>query len=693
MSRSAQNSSYRLRRCRAVTTSLRLVRRSRCSRNFFDTPSTVIAGPPFARALTAPRSRPARPCGSRSSRAPARRRTPRRGSRAGRPRATAGRTALPGPVGDEGDRVDDRAGVEQQVERDADQVVHIPEPGVEDRQHQPDAQAERGQQHQQHRQQHDRPGDVADREEDREQQGQLDAGLGDHRDRAAGDRDVRREVDLAQQRPGADQRGHAAGGDGEEEVPHHQRGEQVDRERVQPAVAGDRRPEPDEEAEHERVDAECGQRVEQRPGPAEGAAAVLALQLALREVPDEPAVLPQLRSSVGHRRCASLLCRAAPGGGRRRIRRAYLTHSVIKGSAVRIALDATPLLGVRTGVGRYVEHLLGALAGSGGDELVATAFTLRGARGLPAVVPAGVAVRHRLVPARALRALWARTELPPAEWLAGRADVVHGTNFVLPPVRHAAGVLTVHDLSYLRTPETVSAASLRYRELVPRSLRRAAVVCTPSAAVADEVRAEYRLPPDRVVVTPLGVDESWLAAEPPPAGWLADRGLPERYLLFVGSLGPRKGLPALLAGYRELRAADSGVPPLVLAGPPGEGPALRAVVAGAACLAFPSVYEGFGLPPLEALACGTPVVASDLPVTREVLDGQAALVPAGDAAALAAALAGALAGDGGPAARAARRAHAAAFTWTRCAEATRAAYRAAVTAGGRARRRSPRAAR
>jgi len=391
-----------------------------------------------------------------------------------------------------------------------------------------------------------------------------------------------------------------------------------------------------------------------------------------------------------------------------------LTHSVIKGSAVRIALDATPLLGVRTGVGRYVEHLLGALAGSGGDELVATAFTLRGARGLPAVVPAGVAVRHRPVPARALRALWARTELPPAEWLAGRADVVHGTNFVLPPVRHAAGVLTVHDLSYLRTPETVSAASLRYRELVPRSLRRAAVVCTPSAAVADEVRAEYRLPPDRVVVTPLGVDESWLAAEPPPAGWLADRGLPERYLLFVGSLGPRKGLPALLAGYRELRAADSGVPPLVLAGPPGwgpavataglppgsvltpgylEAPALRAVVAGAACLAFPSVYEGFGLPPLEALACGTPVVASDLPVTREVLDGQAALVPAGDAAALAAALAGALAGDGGPAARAARRAHAAAFTWTRCAEATRAAYRAAVTAGGRARRRSPRAAR
>ena len=366
---------------------------------------------------------------------------------------------------------------------------------------------------------------------------------------------------------------------------------------------------------------------------------------------------------------------------------------------MRIALDATPLLGVRTGVGRYVEQLLRALA-AGGDGLVATAFTLRGAGRLPAAVPAGVAVRHRPVPARVLRELWARAELPPVEWLAGRADVFHGTNFVLPPVRRTAGVVTVHDLSYLRTPETVAADSLRYRALVPRSLRRAAVVCTPSAAVADEVRAEYGLPADRVAVTPLGVDESWLATEPPAAGWLAARGLPERYLLFVGSLEPRKGLPALLSAYRELRATDSGVPPLVLAGPPGWGPALdrtgllpgsvlapgyldapalRGAVAGAACLAFPSVYEGFGLPPLEALACGTPVVASDLPVTREVLGAQATLVPVGDTAALAAALATALSGDGGPAARAARRAHAATFTWARCAATTRSAYDRAVT--------------
>jgi glycosyltransferase involved in cell wall biosynthesis len=255
----------------------------------------------------------------------------------------------------------------------------------------------------------------------------------------------------------------------------------------------------------------------------------------------------------------------------------------------------------------------------------------------------------------------------------------------------------VHDLSYLRTPETVTAASLRYRELVPRGLRRAAVVCTPSAAVAAEVRDEYGLDGDRVAVTPLGVDPSWFTTPVPDADWLAARGLPGRYLLFVGSLEPRKDLPTLLAAYARLRAAEPDVPPLVLAGPPGWGPALdtaglpptavvatgylpagdlRRVVAGAALLAFPSRYEGFGLPPLEAFACGVPVVASDLPVTREVTGRHARLFPPGDADALADALRTTL-DRGGPSDAEDRRAHARGFTWRRCAEATLAAYRRA----------------
>jgi glycosyltransferase involved in cell wall biosynthesis len=357
-------------------------------------------------------------------------------------------------------------------------------------------------------------------------------------------------------------------------------------------------------------------------------------------------------------------------------------------------LDATPLLGPRTGVGRYVEHLVRELARLDSLELVATAFTLRGAGALPAAVPAGVQVRHRPAPARALQAAWDRLELPPVEWLAGRADVVHGTNFVLPPLRRAAGVVTVHDLSYLRFPETVAAASLRYRTLVPRGLRRAAVVLTPSEAVAAEVRAEYGLG-DRVLATPLGVDAGWFDATPMPAAELAARGLPERYLLFVGNVEPRKGLPALLDALRLLHEDDPGTPPLVLAGPPGWGPALetaalpagavvsagyldtadlRRLVAGAALLAYPSVYEGFGLPPLEAFAAGVPVVASDLPVVREVTGELAALAPVGDAAALAAAVRATLADPGDPAAR---RARARGFSWAACAARTAEAYRLA----------------
>lgn len=353
---------------------------------------------------------------------------------------------------------------------------------------------------------------------------------------------------------------------------------------------------------------------------------------------------------------------------------------------MRIGLDATPLLGVRTGVGRYTGSLLAALHAQGAD-LTATAFTFRGRDRLAAVVPAGVRVARRPAPARALQELWARREWPPVELLSGPIEVFHATNFVLPPLRRSRGVVTIHDLSYLRHPETVRRASARYRALVPRSLARAAVVLTPSQAVADAVRTEY--PVDcPVLVTPLGVSERWAAAAPVDEVTRAALGLPSSYLLFVGTREPRKDLGTLLAAHRLV----PGAPPLVLVGPPGWGEqldvrdcvtvgflddaVLPAVVAGAAALVLPSRDEGFGLPVLEALAAGTPVVASDLPVLREVGGDVTTYAAAGDPEAFAAALEQVLTAPGSPVPRRQRGSQ---YTWARCAEATRAAYSLAVT--------------
>ena len=372
---------------------------------------------------------------------------------------------------------------------------------------------------------------------------------------------------------------------------------------------------------------------------------------------------------------------------------------------MRIGLDATPLLGRRTGIGRYVEKLAATLPTLGhGDDVVATAFTLRGAGTLTGSVPPGVSVRARPVPARLLRAAWQRTEHPPVEVLTGRLDVFHGTNFVQPPARSAAGVVTVHDLAYLRHPETVSADSARLLELVPRGLRRAAVVCVPSRSVADEVEEAYRLPRERIQVTPLGVDPAWATAGELPRDRRLALGLDRPYLLFVGTLEPRKNLGLLLEAFGAVCAADPDGPLLALAGPAGWGadaelpPAaagrvrrlgyleeaeLRSVVAGALAMVFPSRYEGFGLPPLEAFASGVPVVATDIPTTREIVGedpGLARLVPLGDADALAQALTHDWADAQEPDRRARRRAVAARYTWTTTAELTRQAYERA-TAG------------
>lgn len=359
-----------------------------------------------------------------------------------------------------------------------------------------------------------------------------------------------------------------------------------------------------------------------------------------------------------------------------------------------IGVDATPMLGRRTGIGSYVEHLLAALSRRGDVTVHATAFTARGGSALQSALPAGVQAHTRSAPARALRAIWGRAEVPPVSWFVGRTEVFHGTNFVLPPTWHAAGVLTIHDLAYLIHPEWVDATSRGLIDLVPRGIRRAGAVCTPTNAVAEQVREAYGPSIPELVVTPLGVDPRWLDATVPDAKERSRLCLPADYFLFVGTREPRKDLTTLAAAYADYRAtAGSEAIDLLLVGPPGWGPDhppqpgvtirgylpaidMPSVVAGARALVMPSRYEGFGLPALEALGCGTAVIVTDIPALQEVTGGHAAVFPPGDVAALTTRLAAqplASAQD-----RRLRRDYARQWTWAACAEATMLAYRAAL---------------
>ncbi|QGK71312.1 glycosyltransferase [Allosaccharopolyspora coralli] len=351
------------------------------------------------------------------------------------------------------------------------------------------------------------------------------------------------------------------------------------------------------------------------------------------------------------------------------------------GGEPRVLLDGTPLVGARTGVGRYTACLIDELTSTVDVSLIG--LTLRGWRELRRKRPETATVTGIPLVASALHSAWARVEFPPIELLARGQDLVHGTNFVLPPSCRGRGVVTVHDLDFLNHAEQLPRRGREFPTLVRRSVRRAAAVCTPTRAVAESVIERFDVPEQTVHVTPLGVDRAWFAASPPDSTLRERYRLPSEYLVFVGGDVPRKGLSTVYS------ALDRELPPLVHVGPAttsaptnvvrtGHVPdeVLRRIVRGASALVLPSRDEGFGLTALEALACGIPLVCSDIPALREVTDGQAVMVPYGDADALRTGLRLALTTP--PTTRSQRRAHAATYTWRACAESTLTAYHHAL---------------
>ncbi len=354
-------------------------------------------------------------------------------------------------------------------------------------------------------------------------------------------------------------------------------------------------------------------------------------------------------------------------------------------SGLRVGIDATPLVGRYTGVARYVHEVCWQIAAlPEAPEQILTLFSRP--HPLPSPLPRRTRPARRTAPARILHPLWKGIGRPRAEWLTGPVDVFHGGNYIVPPVRRAATAVTIHDLTFRHYPEILTPASRRLLADLPRRVLGYDAVFTVSQAVADEVVAELGVARERVVVAPNGVDRSWSLARPPSASQSARLGLPERYLLFVGTSEPRKNLATLLAGYRQARAADPDLPDLVLVGAKGWGEQselppgarmlgyvsdedLRTTVAGAVAVCSPSLYEGFGLPVLEGLATGRPVLASDIAAHREVCGGQAELIPPRDVDAWSQALLQASWAPEEPSAEsiAARRAAAEPYTWERSA--------------------------
>jgi glycosyltransferase involved in cell wall biosynthesis len=323
---------------------------------------------------------------------------------------------------------------------------------------------------------------------------------------------------------------------------------------------------------------------------------------------------------------------------------------------MRILVDYRPAVRRRTGVGEYMHELVRAYTQLFSDPVAVftTSWKDRPPPGTAAALRAEVIDRR--IPVRVMNYLWHRLEWPPVEWIAGRFDVAHAAHPLLIPARNAAQVVTIHDLFFMTAPERTRAEIRRdYPSLTPSHARRADAIVTPSAYTKRLVE-QLGVASERIHVCSLGAPR-----------WRTLGGRPhlpaDGCVLFVGTLEPRKNIGTLLDAYEQLLHWLPDAPELILAGSASADAAPwlerigRAPLAGhvrhigyvadeqrelwyarARVLVLPSLDEGFGLPVLEAMAAGIPVVASNRGAIPEVADGAADLVDPNDREALARAL-------------------------------------------------------
>jgi glycosyltransferase involved in cell wall biosynthesis len=345
---------------------------------------------------------------------------------------------------------------------------------------------------------------------------------------------------------------------------------------------------------------------------------------------------------------------------------------------VRIAFDVSPLSHPRTGIGNYVRGSLAGLAeaAAGRHELIAFASTRPRGRRLirEALADVPVDVRTLVLPwSHAFRMGWSRLGRPSVERFLGQVDVLHFSDWMVPPQRGGIRSTMVHDLVPLLHPEWVTP---RTRSMHGYKLARTAecdLVFVNSAYTGRDVEEHLGVPADRIRVAPPGVSAEYSAD-----GERADLGRP--YVLSLATLEPRKNLATLVEAWRPLAGEfalavagaagwgeqalpdDPGILKLGFVGA-GEVPRL---MRGAGVFVYPSLFEGFGMPIVEAMACGVPVVASSHASMDEACGDAAVRVDPVDPEAMSAGIREAL--ERRDELAAAGLAHAVGFTWRRCGE-------------------------
>ncbi len=337
-------------------------------------------------------------------------------------------------------------------------------------------------------------------------------------------------------------------------------------------------------------------------------------------------------------------------------------------SPMKVAIDLQPALMARAGIGQYTYYLAKHLPQlSPSDRFVGLAFG-RGCRDLDGLPLENFRIRRiGCIPRRAMNLLWKTIDWPPADAFTGPVDLFHFPSFVARPLRAARAVVTIHDLAFKRVPELSERKNADFlNRHVPRTLDRAGLVLVDSEFTASELEEIYGYPKDRMRVIPLGVDESFHPRPREESDRLRRRfNLPSGFILCVSTVEPRKNIATLIQAYGLLREGGGETPKLVLAGGEGwrgEGEAIMRLIkklklegavirlgyvgnemlpslySAAGLFVFPSLYEGFGLPPLEAMACGVPVICSDAPSLPEAAGDAALFVPPRDAERMAAAI-------------------------------------------------------